>query len=174
MIGMRTYRSARRVHHSADDMFALVADVERYPEFVPLCRELTVLRRERDGNAEIVIASMTVSYQLLRESFTSRVRLDKEGGNVLVEYLDGPFRHLENRWTFQPLDASSCDVDFYIAYEFRSPLLQAMMGHAFGRAFQKFVAAFEERADIVYGKTRRHEAAVSRHSHPGAAPQEES
>jgi coenzyme Q-binding protein COQ10 len=134
-------------------MFELVADVERYPEFVPLCEALTVLSRTRDGEGrEVVTASMTVAYKLLRESFVSRVVLDREARRISVDYNDGPFKNLENVWSFLPAGEQSCEVGFKIAYEFRSRLFQALMGAVFDKAFRKFSTAFEARADEVYGR----------------------
>jgi coenzyme Q-binding protein COQ10 len=133
-------------------MFALVADVERYPDFVPLCEQLRVLRRVAQGDQEIVTATMTVAYKMLRESFTSRIVLDRRALEIRVTYLDGPFRYLENVWSFRPLGENACEIGFRIAYEFRSRILAALMGAAFDRAFRKFASAFEERADQIYGK----------------------
>jgi len=149
---MPTFTTKRRVRHSAENMFELVADVERYPEFVPLCRALKVRRRstEADG-AEVLIADMTVAYKLVRESFRSRVTLKRPNLQILVEYLEGPFSHLENRWTFKPAGAGSCDVEFFIDYEFRSRTLGILMGAMFDAAFRRFAVAFEKRADEIYG-----------------------
>ena len=99
---MPSFRDERRVRHKADQMFDLVADVERYPEFVPLCKALKVRSRrpEADGR-ETLIADMTVGYKIIRETFTSRVMLDKPRLKVRVEYIDGPFSQLENIWTFK-------------------------------------------------------------------------
>jgi coenzyme Q-binding protein COQ10 len=133
-------------------MFALVADVERYPEFVPLCESLVVKSRKTEGAAETVTATMTVAYKFLRESFTSRVVLDREARQIRVSYLDGPFRYLENVWSFRPLGDTFCEVSFRISYEFRSRILASLMGAAFDRAFRKFAGAFEARADEIYGK----------------------
>lgn len=150
---MPQFETKRRVRHSAADMFALVADIERYPEFVPLCEALTVTSRTRDGEGrEVVTASMTVAYKLLRESFVSRVVLDHEARRIGVDYHDGPFKHLENAWTFRPIGEASCEVGFSIAYEFRSRLFQTLMGAVFDKAFRKFSAAFEARADEIYGR----------------------
>src|SRR3981081_1512777 len=150
---MPKFSSKRRVHHSAPQMFDLVADVERYPEFVPLCRSLKIRQRTPgpDGT-EIVIADMTVSFKLVREGFTSRVTLDHPNLKILVEYLEGPFSNLENRWTFEPRSATDCDVGFFLNYEFKSRMLALLMGTMFDAAFQRFAAAFEKRADAVYGK----------------------
>ena len=150
---MPQFSSKRRVHHSAPQMFDLVADVERYPEFVPLCRSLKIRQRTPgpDGT-EIVIADMTVAFKLVREAFTSRVTLDRPNLKILVEYLQGPFSNLENRWAFESKSDTACEVGFYIAYEFRSRMLAMLMGAMFDAAFQRFAAAFEKRADMIYGK----------------------
>jgi coenzyme Q-binding protein COQ10 len=150
---MPKFSSKRRVRHSASQMFDLVADVERYPEFVPLCRSLKIRQRtpQPDGT-DIVVADMTVSFKLVQESFTSRVTLDRANLKILVEYLQGPFSNLENRWTFEPKSDADCEVSFYLAYEFKSRMLAMLMGAMFDAAFQRFAAAFEKRADAVYGK----------------------
>jgi coenzyme Q-binding protein COQ10 len=150
---MPRFQSRRRVAHSAEQMFALVADVERYPEFVPLCKALTVRRREKltDGR-EKLIADMTVSFKLVRETFTSEVILDRVGRLISVRYLSGPFSRLDNRWTFTPAGEGACEVGFFIDYEFKSRMLAMLMGAMFDAAFQRFSAAFEARADRVYGR----------------------
>ena len=150
---MPRFNSRRRVNHSASEMFDLVADVECYPEFVPLCQSLKIRQRNPGPNGtEVVIADMTVSFKLVRETFTSRVTLERPNLNILVEYLRGPFSKLENRWTFEPKSDNSCEVGFYIAYEFKSRMLALLMGSMFDAAFQRFAAAFEKRADRIYGK----------------------
>ena len=132
-------------------MFDLVADVERYPEFVPLCKALKVRQRiQEPESVEVVIADMTVSYKLVRETFTSRVTLDRPNLQILVEYLEGPFSHLENRWTFHPLSERTCEIEFFISYEFRSRMLGLLMGAMFDVAFRRFAVAFEQRADRIY------------------------
>jgi coenzyme Q-binding protein COQ10 len=154
---MPSFRTSRTVGHTPQQMFDLVADVERYPEFVPLCKALRLRRRvgEADG-VEILVAEMQVGYKAIRETFTSRVRLDRPKLEILVEYLEGPFSHLENTWNFsgaQP-ESSACKVDFFITYEFKSRLLGMLMGSMFDTAFRRFAQAFEARADEVYGKRR--------------------
>ncbi len=136
-------------------MFDLVADVERYPEFVPLCKALKVRERKTlpDGK-EVIVADMTVSFKLVREAFTSRVTLDRAARIISVEYLQGPFSKLDNRWTFVPRGDEACEVGFFIAYEFKSRMLAMLMGAMFDTAFQKFASAFEARADQVYGSKR--------------------
>lgn len=149
---MPKFETSKRVRHSADEMFDLVADVEEYPRFVPLCSALTVRSRRPLGEGrEVLVADMTVAYKMFRESFTTKVTLDRGKGEIYVEYLDGPFRHLENRWTFRPIDDSTSDVGFYISYEFKSRILASVAGAVFDKAFRRFSSAFEERADEVYG-----------------------
>jgi coenzyme Q-binding protein COQ10 len=150
---MPRFSSKRRVRHTAPQMFDLVADVERYPEFVPLCHSLKIRQRtpQEDGT-EIVVADMTVSFKLVRETFTSRVTLDRPNLKILVEYLRGPFRNLENRWTFEAKSETDCDVGFFLAYEFKSRMLAMLMGTMFDTAFARLSAAFEKRADMIYGK----------------------
>jgi len=148
---MPSFRTVRPVPHSPAQMFDLVADVERYPEFVPLCESLRVRRRSQSGEGiETLVADMSVGYKAIRESFTSRVTLDRARLRIDVEYVDGPFRYLENRWLFRPLDDGS-EIDFHISYEFRNFALGILMGAMFDRAFRKFTAAFEERARRIYG-----------------------
>jgi len=152
---MHTYETKHPIAHPADDMFALVADVESYPKFLPLCEQLTLKRREhRDGN-EVLIATMVIGYKMIRESFTTEVILDPENRTILVHYLDGPFSFLENRWRFEPLSAGRSEVGFYIAYSFRSRLLERLMGGLFDKAVRKYTDAFEARADAIYGEGRR-------------------
>lgn len=134
-------------------MFDLVADIDKYPEFVPLCSALRVRRRTPgEGDTEVLVADMTVAYKFVRETFTSRVTLDKPNLKILVAYLDGPFSKMENRWTFKSTAENACDVEFAIDYEFKSRTLGMLMGAMFETAFRRFSAAFEERADKVYGR----------------------
>ena len=136
-------------------MFDLVADVESYPEFVPLCKALKVRERSPSGEGiEIIVADMTVSFKLVKETFTSRVTLDRANLKILVEYLQGPFRNLENRWTFEPKGEGVCDVGFFLAYEFKSRMLAMLMGSMFDAAFARFSTAFEKRADAIYGRPK--------------------
>ncbi len=150
---MPQFSTTRPVRHSAAEMFDLVADVERYPEFVPLCRSLKVRKRipEPEG-VELLVADMTVAYKLVRESFASRVTLDRPNLQILVEYLEGPFSQLENRWTFHPTGERTCEIEFFISYEFRSRALGLLMGAMFDAAFRRFAVAFERRADVIYAR----------------------
>jgi len=150
---MPQFSTRRSVAHSAADMFDLVADCERYPEFVPLCAGLKIRSRSDKGEGiAVLVADMTVAYKIIRETFSSRVTLDRPNMNILVEYLDGPFRRLQNRWSFRPAGDKACEVEFFIEYEFRSRTLAMLMGAMFDAAFRKFAAAFERRADQIYGR----------------------
>src|ERR1700690_628109 len=150
---MPHFSTKRRVRHSAAQMFDLVADGENYPEFVPLCSALRVKSRADKGNGvAVLVADMTVAYKMIRQTFTSRVTLDRPQLKILVEYVDGPFRHMQNRWAFHPVGENACDVEFFIDYEFRSRTLALLMGAMFDTVFHKFSAAFEKRADQVYGR----------------------
>ena len=156
---MQTFHDQKILDFSPQQMFAIVARVEDYPQFLPLCDALDVRSRHTaDNGAETIIADMSVGYGPVRETFTSKVTLFAELPKVEVEYLDGPFRHLENRWLFKPANGpdgkEQCEVDFYLAYEFRSTMLQMLMGGMFETAYRKFVSAFEARAREVYGRTR--------------------
>ncbi len=149
---MPSFHTTRRVAHNVTDMFALVADIERYPEFVPLCTGLRVLRREHHGTHETLTARMNVAYKLFSESFTCRVVLRPEEHAIVVDYLDGPFRKLHNRWTFAPAGEAASQVGFFLDYEFKARAFQMMMGAVFDHAFRKFADAFEARANAVYGR----------------------
>jgi len=152
-----SFRNERRVRHRSVQMFDLVADIERYPEFVPLCTGTRVRNRRLDGHGrEALISEMSVGYKMVRETFTTRVLLDKSRLRILVEYIDGPFSHLENIWTFrdEPGPGGSV-VTFFIDYEFRSRTLGTLMGSMFHAAFRKFSQAFEERADKLYPEARQ-------------------
>lgn len=156
---MPKFQDTTPVPHSAEQMFNLVADVERYPEFLPMCEALTVKdRRERDGKT-LLVADMTVGYKLIRETFTSRVLLKPAESAIDVSYLEGPFRYLDNTWRFEPRADGGCDVNFCIDYEFKSRTLGLLMGAMFDKAFHMFSQAFQKRAVEVYGEAGRRSAA---------------
>jgi coenzyme Q-binding protein COQ10 len=149
---MPKYETTRSVAHGPMKMFDLVADVEKYPQFLPLCKALTVRsRKERDGDT-ILVADMTVGYKAILETFTSQVYLKPDEQVIEVKYLDGPFRYLNNVWRFEPAGDGGTLVRFFIDYEFKSRILGALMGSMFDRAFRMFAEAFEKRADEIYGK----------------------
>ena len=149
---MPSFDTTRRVAHSASDMFALVSDVETYPQFLPLCKSLRVLRRTQEGDTQIFVAEMQVGYKAIRETFKTRVACDAATKHILVEYIDGPFRYLKNSWVFRDDAEGASHVDFHIEYEFKSRMLGMLMGSMFDQAFRRFADAFERRADEVYGR----------------------
>jgi coenzyme Q-binding protein COQ10 len=150
---MPQFQTRRRVAFTPEQMYALVADIEKYPEFLPLCEALSVRSRKSKVGGEVLIADMHVGYGAIRERFTTRVTLTPATPHVLAEYIDGPFSHLENRWQFLPAPGG-CDVDFYISYEFKNFMLQMLVGAMFDQAFRKFTQAFEDRARVIYGDAR--------------------
>ena len=164
---MPQFSTKRRVRHAASDMFDLVADVEKYPQFVPLCSALKVRSRAQKDNTAVIVAEMTVAYKLIHQTFTSRVTLDRPNLKILVEYLDGPFSRLQNRWTFPPTGEDACEVEFFIDYEFKSRTL----GDADGRDVRHCVPQIRRR---VREARRRHlrprDGLVSFREHASASP----
>ncbi len=150
---MPQFEMTRRVQHRAENMYALVADVEKYPQFLPMCEALTIRsRKEKDGKT-LLLADMTVGYKLIKETFTTQVLLKPDDVVIDVKYVDGPFRYLDNKWAFHSRDEGrACDVEFFIDYEFKSRALGLIMGSMFEIAFRKFTEAFEKRADEIYGR----------------------
>jgi coenzyme Q-binding protein COQ10 len=140
------FETIRPVKHSPQVMFDLVADIERYPEFVPMCESLHIRRRSENSGIETLLADMAIGYKMIRETFTTRVELDRAANQIRVTYVDGPFRHLENRWTFL-VSPTGCNVKFYIDYEFKSRTFQMLAGAVFEKVFRKMAEAFEARAD---------------------------
>ncbi len=150
---MPSFRSARVVRHSPQQMFDLVADCDKYPEFLPFCVSMKARPRGVDANgAEIVLAEMEVGYKAIRERFVTRNAFDRQALKITVEYVEGPFSRLRNVWNFAP-EGDGCKVEFYIDYEFKSRLLAMLMGSMFDAVFRTFASAFEARADKIYGKS---------------------
>jgi len=139
------------VHHRAEDMFSLVCDVEKYPQFVPLCQALHVKSRKLKGTKTLLVADMTMAYKMMSETFTTQVLMNPETLTIDVKYIEGPFKHLDNKWAFEALDDGQCRVHFQIDYELRSKMLAMAAGAVFEMAFGRFVGAFEARADEIYG-----------------------
>ena len=135
-------------------MYDLVADVAKYPEFLPLCEGLAIRTRAPTADGEAIVATMTVGYKAIRETFTSRVALEPAALRVVARSDDGPFRHLENRWTFRDAPGGTCDIEFFVSYEFKSLMLQMLMGAMFEHAVRRFTEAFEVRAEQVYGAAK--------------------
>lgn len=147
---MARFQTVRRVPFTPDEMFAVVADVERYPEFLPLVEGLRVIERKEIGTATELTATMTVGYKAITERFTTRVSLDPAAREIRVRHQDGPFTHLENDWRFAAA-GMGCDVHFAIDYAFRSAMLSLVVGAAFERAVKSYTEAFENRAQTLYG-----------------------
>ncbi|MEX2648539.1 MAG: type II toxin-antitoxin system RatA family toxin [Alphaproteobacteria bacterium] len=146
---MPTHAENKVLPYSAAQLYGLVADVERYPEFLPWC--LAVRVRRRDGPT--MHADMSIGFRMFRETFGSRVTLTPVGA-IDVAYIDGPFRYLNNHWRFIDQPGGGCLVDFYVDFEFRSHLLQRLIGALFNEAVRRLVAAFEARAHALYGAPR--------------------
>jgi coenzyme Q-binding protein COQ10 len=143
---MPRHSETRLLPHSAPQMYALVADVGHYPEFLPW----VVAMRVRSDTTTETIADMIVGIKGFRESFSSRV-VKQPSSQIMVDYLDGPMRHLHNEWRFTPTENGGCRVDFMVDFAFRSSLFERMAGQLFDRALRKMIAAFETRADALYG-----------------------
>jgi len=143
-------RTKTIVPYTADEMFDLVADVEKYPQFVPHCTALRIVKSDVADGGGSILADMIVSYAAFREKFRSHVTLDRKAHRIEVAYAEGPFRKLHNLWLFRDIDGGS-EIDFTIDFEFRNFLLQAAASSVFERAFVKMSDAFVERANVVYG-----------------------
>ncbi len=141
-------REKRVLPYSCEQMFDLVADVGRYKEFLPW----VVATRVRSDSGTEMVADMVVGFKSLRESFTSNVRKDRPN-LIQVRYVDGPLRDLDNRWSFTPVPDGGCEVDFCVDFTFKNRVFEALAGQYFDRAFRKMVAAFEARAEALYGSS---------------------
>lgn len=139
-------KEVRRLPYSAAQMYDLVADVARYPEFLPWI----IATRVRSDSETEMIADMLVGFSAIREKFTSRVEKQRPE-MIRVHYVDGPLRDLDNTWHFRAIDADSCEVDFRVEFSFRSAVFEKLAGQYFDKAFRKMVAAFETRAAVLYG-----------------------
>jgi len=139
------------VNHSAQDMFDLVCDVENYPKFVPLCKTLNVTQRREKDDKTLIMADMTMAYKMMNETFTTQVLMDRDALVIDVKYIEGPFKHLDNKWVFEALGEKKCEITFHLDYELRSKILAMAAGAIFEVAFGRFVDAFEKRADAIYG-----------------------
>ncbi|WP_455474580.1 type II toxin-antitoxin system RatA family toxin [Bartonella sp. B30(2025)] len=152
---MPTFTTHRQMAYSVHEMFDLVSDVERYPEFLPMCEALTIRSRKKHEDKTLLLADMTVGYKIIRETFTTQVFLQPKKSLIEVKYIDGPFKYLENRWAFHHVEnKNACNVEFFIDYEFKNKMLGLMMGSMFDVAFHKFTDAFEMRAHQIYGSLR--------------------
>ena len=149
---MPTHAEKRVLPHTPIQLFDLVADVESYPDFLPWC--LAVRVKESDpphpsNSHTFIIADMVIGFKIFRERFTSRVEC-RRPGRIDVKYTNGPFRYLNNHWVFTEIGKTSCEIDFFVDFEFRSIILQKAIGIVFNEAVQKMVDAFEARAHVLY------------------------
>jgi coenzyme Q-binding protein COQ10 len=142
---MPTHAEQRVLPYTPEQLFALVADVERYPEFLPWC----VGARVRERRPDLIVADLIIGFRMFRERFTSRVRLDPPH-RIDVSYAEGPFKYLNNHWIFERVPGG-CQIDFFVDFEFHSRLLQRVIELLFHEAVRRMVAAFEHRAQLLYG-----------------------
>jgi coenzyme Q-binding protein COQ10 len=145
---MPTHAEQRLLPYTQDQLFDLVADIERYPEFLPWCVGARIRKRLPDGTLE---ADLVIGFKMFRERFTSIVKPDRKGHRIDVSYAEGPFRYLNNHWKFIAEGEHKTRVDFFVDFEFRSALLQKVIGVLFNEAVRRMVAAFEHRAQKLYG-----------------------
>ncbi len=150
---MPTHAEKRVMPYSPQQMYDLIADIRKYPEFLPWCSACRIrsTRPLSGGEGSVIDADMVISFKVFREKFGSRVTLRPENSTIDVEYLDGPFRYLNNHWKFLPAEGGGCEVDFFVDFEFKSAILQKIIGVVFGEAMQRIVRAFEQRAEKLYG-----------------------
>jgi coenzyme Q-binding protein COQ10 len=143
---MPTHAEQRNLPYTAQQLFELVANVERYPDFLPWCLAARITKREDKA----LYADLVIGYKMLREKFGSKVTLD-EPNHIHVEYLSGPMKHLSNHWRFISEPDGSCTIDFYVDFEFKSKMFQGFIEIFFNEAVKKMVKAFEDRANELYG-----------------------
>lgn len=144
---MPTHAEQRKLPYTSEQMFDLVADVEKYPQFLPWCKSCRITKREGDK----FYADLIIGYKLVREKFTSKVVLERPDA-IRVEYLQGPLKYLSNQWKFIRNDDKSCTIDFYVDFEFRNAFFQKLMGVFFNEVVRRMVSAFEQRAEDLYGR----------------------
>ena len=142
---MTIHSEKKIINHKPEDLFDLVADVRRYPEFLPWC----LASRIRSETEKEIVAELIIGFQLFKEQFTSKVIIDKETLIIDTSYADGPFKYLQNHWKFLPHN-NGCEIDFYVDFEFKNRLLQTVMESLFTEAVRRMVKAFENRADALY------------------------
>ena len=150
------HKDSRILPYTADQMYALVADIERYSEFLPWNTAARILlRRPGHDGSEMVEADLVISFKVFRERFGSRVTLWPAEKRIDTEYLDGPFKYLKSGWSFADLPQGGCKVDFFVDFEFRNAILGKVIGVVFGEAMSRIVRAFEDRARALYGARPR-------------------
>jgi coenzyme Q-binding protein COQ10 len=150
---MPTHAEQKVLPYTPEQLFALVADIERYPEFLPWC----VGARIRERRDNVIIADLIIGFSMFRERFTSRVTLSPPY-RIDVAYTEGPFKYLNNHWVFERVPGG-CRIDFFVDFEFRSKILQRVIEMLFHEAVRRMVAAFEDRARQLHGASAPHPAA---------------
>lgn len=148
---MPVHSENRQMPYTAQQMYGLVADVAQYPKFLPWCAAARIRSRTPQGAAEVMEADLVISFKVFRERFGSRVTLFADEMKIDTEYLDGPFRYMKSNWSFTPREDGSCDVAFFVDFEFKNAVLQGIIGVVFNEAMQRIVKAFERRAAELYG-----------------------
>ena len=148
---MTTHSETRLVPYTPAQMFELISDIERYPEFLPWCAAARIRNRQTEGETEIVDGDLIISFKVFRERFGSRVTMNPSQGKIDVSYLDGPFKRMVNSWTFRQAPENQCELNFFVDFEFKSRTLQALIGVVFEQAMHQVVRAFETRAAALYG-----------------------
>lgn len=144
---MTNHKETRVLAYTPQQLFDLVAAVERYPEFIPWCKAARVIKRTED----MIIADLIIGYKMFNENFTSEVELNAPH-NIAVRYMSGPLSHLHNQWQFKPYGKNGCELTFHVDFDFRSSFLRSAMEMFFDKALLKMVSAFEQRAGELYGK----------------------
>lgn len=149
---MTRHQETRQLPYSADQMYDLVADVGRYPEFLPWNSAARIRSRTPDDQGrEVMEADLIISFKVFREKFGSRVILDPANRQIDTQYIDGPFKFMRSTWKFRDLERGGCEVDFFVEFEFKNAILQGVIGMVFNEAMQRIVRAFEKRAHDLYG-----------------------
>lgn len=151
---MPSHREKRKLPYSADQMYSLVADVAKYPEFLPWCSAARIRSRVAEGTSEVLLADLVISFKVFRERFGSKVTLWADDMKIDTEYLDGPFEFLKSTWEFRDIEGEGSEVEFFVDFEFKNRILQGAAGLFFNEAMQRVVRAFEDRADAIYGASR--------------------
>jgi len=151
---MPTHSETRRLPYSADQMYALVADVAQYPQFIPWISASRVRSVTPEDDHEVMLADLVVGFKMFRERFLSRVTLWPEARRIDTEYVDGPFKHMISKWEFAdpPEGESGCQIHFAVDFEFKNRILQGAAGLFFHDAMQRIVRAFETRAAALHGQ----------------------
>ena len=147
---MPTHSETRFLPYTAQQMYDLVADVAKYPEFLPWCAAARVRKVTPKSDHEVMEADLVISFKVFRERFGSCVVLYPDDQKIDTEYLDGPFRYMKSNWAFTDADGG-CNVSFFVDFEFKNAILQGIIGVVFNEAMQRIVRAFERRAAQLYG-----------------------